>query len=86
VGLAARGAAVRLAPGEALVTSFRGGRFPFIFCGGTLARSMAAALGAGLASILGRVNGRNVEVDGPLDKGLPTPGLPAEPPGAPTRR
>lgn len=73
-----------LALGEALVTSLRGGRFPFIFWGGTLPRFMAAGFGELRASMLGRVNGRYEDVDWPLDKGLPLPA--AGPPGAPTRR
>lgn len=72
-----------LAVGEALVTSLKGGRFPFAFCGGTLPLFMAA-LGPLLVSTFGRVSGRYDEVDGPRDNGLPTPFV--APPGAPTRR
>lgn len=75
---------VVLALGEAFVTSLSGGRFPFMFCGGTLPLFMAAVLGALFGSMFGRVNGRYDDVDWPLDNGLPTP--PAAPPGAPTRR
>lgn len=72
-------------PGDvvALVTSFRGGRFPLGFCcGGTLPRFMAAGFGVFLASMLGRVKGRYDDVDGPRDNGLPTAGAL----GAPTLR
>lgn len=75
----------------AFVTSLRGGRFPFWFCGGTkpgrFAVGGAAAGGAGAFAavcgpMFGRVSGRKDEVVGGLFIGLPMP----LPPGAPILR
>ena len=75
--------AVPPAPGVvALVTSFKGGLFPFIFCGPTPPRFCNAGFAPFLGSMLGRVNGRYDDVDWPLFIGLPNP----PPPGAPIFR